>query len=57
MTTRLSSERDKYKDKDAQGILEGISSLHSWIKTHTDVQPTPKMISMRHEMDGVSLLI
>ena len=30
-------------DKEANGILEGISSLHSWIKTKTMIRPHPKM--------------
>jgi len=52
----LFSEREKHKYKDARGILEGVSSLHSWIKAHADVQPTPEMVSVRHAMDGVSFL-
>ena len=27
---------------DSHGILEGISSLHSWIKTQTMIRPHPK---------------
>ena len=27
-------------DDEAHGILEGISSLHSWIKTQTMIRPT-----------------
>ena len=27
-------------DEEAHGILEGISSLHSWIKTQTMIRPT-----------------
>ena len=30
----------KAPDDDAHGILEGISSLHSWIKTQTMIRPT-----------------
>ena len=30
-------------DQEAHGILEGISSLHSWIKTQTMIRPHPKM--------------
>ena len=30
------------QDGDAHGILEGISSLHSWIKTQTMIRPNPK---------------
>ncbi len=29
--------------QEAHGILEGISSLHSWIKTQTMIRPHPKM--------------
>ena len=29
-------------DKDDHGILEGISSLHSWIKSQTMMKPTAK---------------
>ena len=28
---------------EAHGILEGISSLHSWIKTQTMIRPHPSM--------------
>ena len=28
------------QDEEAHGILEGISSLHSWIKTQTMIRPT-----------------
>ena len=28
---------------EAHGILEGISSLHSWIKTQTMIRPHPGM--------------
>ncbi len=28
---------------DQHGILEGISSLHSWIKTQTMIRPQPRM--------------
>ena len=28
--------------EEAHGILEGISSLHSWIKTQTMIRPHPK---------------
>ncbi len=27
-------------EEDGHGILEGISSLHSWIKTQTMIRPT-----------------
>ena len=32
-------------DKEAHGILEGISSLHSWIKTQTMIRPHSKIRS------------
>lgn len=31
------------QESEANGILEGISSLHSWIKTQTMIRPTPKI--------------
>ncbi len=31
--------------EEPHGILEGISSLHSWIKTQTMIRPHPKMPS------------
>lgn len=30
------------KQEDSHGILEGISSLHSWIKTQTMIRPHQK---------------
>ena len=32
-------------DKEPHGILEGISSLHSWIKTQTMIRPHSKVRS------------
>ena len=32
-------------DKESHGILEGISSLHSWIKTQTMIRPQSKIRS------------
>ena len=32
-------------DKESHGILEGISSLHSWIKTQTMIRPHSKIRS------------
>ena len=29
---------------ESHGILEGISSLHSWIKTQTMIRPHPKVV-------------
>ena len=44
------------QDEEAHGILEGISSLHSWIKTQTMIRPT-KLGKKKDEMsfDDVSL--
>ena len=39
---------------DAKGILEGISSLHSWIKK-TNVLPTAKLMDIRSEYDEVNV--
>ena len=36
----------------ANGILEGVSSLHSWIKK-TNVLPTAKMSHIRSQYDEV----
>ena len=37
----VSKKKGKGKaDEEAHGILEGISSLHSWIKTQTMIRPT-----------------
>ena len=33
----------KNQPEEVHGILEGISSLHSWIKTQTMIRPHPKM--------------
>lgn len=33
----------KGKGDEAHGILEGISSLHSWIKTQTMIRPQAKL--------------
>ena len=43
-------------DDEAHGILEGISSLHSWIKTQTMIRPT-KLGKKKDDMsfDDVSL--
>ena len=38
----------KNKEEDTQGILEGISSLHSWIKTQTMIRPS-KMFKNKKE--------
>ena len=35
------------------GILGGVSSLHSWIKSQTIIQPTAKMSRIRQEIDAV----
>jgi hypothetical protein len=31
---------DRILEEESHGILEGISSLHSWIKTQTMIRPT-----------------
>ena len=43
-------------DDEAHGILEGISSLHSWIKTQTMIRPT-KLGKKKDDMsfDDVSI--
>ena len=59
--TDLSQEAARKKgsrgkqDEEAHGILEGISSLHSWIKTQTMIRPT-KLGKKKDEMsfDDVS---
>ena len=38
---------------DDGGILEGVSSLHSWIKKNTMVPPTEKMKKLRALYDDV----
>ena len=40
--TQKRSTSGKDGGEDAHGILEGISSLHSWIKTQTMIRPHPK---------------
>ena len=37
-------------DKDQHGILEGISSLHSWIKSQTMIRPNQKPKGRRGDM-------
>ena len=39
---------------DDGGILEGVSSLHSWIKKNTVIPPTEKMKKLRSLYDDVS---
>ena len=41
-TSGKRSTSGKDQGEDAHGILEGISSLHSWIKTQTMIRPHPK---------------
>lgn len=44
------------KGEDEHGILEGISSLHSWIKSQTMIKPNQKMKGKHAAMyDEVSL--
>lgn len=40
--------------KEARGILEGVSSLHSWIKKQTLIPQPPKMRHIRQMIDDVS---
>ena len=40
--TPKKSTGDPKQGEEAHGILEGISSLHSWIKTQTMIRPHPK---------------
>ena len=40
--TQKKSTGDPKQGEEAHGILEGISSLHSWIKTQTMIRPHPK---------------
>ena len=47
---------DSILDDRNKGILEGISSLHSWIKTQTLIAPTKSMSRIRDELDHVSVL-
>ena len=41
-------------DEEAHGILEGISSLHSWIKTQTMIRPTKLGKKREDSFDDVS---
>ncbi len=41
-------------DEEAHGILEGISSLHSWIKTQTMIRPTKLGKKKDDSFDDVS---
>ena len=42
------------QDEEAHGILEGISSLHSWIKTQTMIRPTKLGKKKDDSFDDVS---
>ena len=42
---KKSTSANDQGDKEAHGILEGISSLHSWIKTQTMIRPHSKVRS------------
>ena len=44
---------NSWTNKEADGILEGVSSLHSWIKNQTVVLPTTKMSYIRSTYDAV----
>ena len=41
---------------DDGGILEGVSSLHSWIKKNTVIPPTEKMKKLRSLYDDVNIV-
>ena len=47
------------KDEEPNGLLEGISSLHSWIKSQTMMKPGKKMMGMKmeHAYDPVILFL
>ena len=49
----FSSQGNQQGGEDAHGILEGISSLHSWIKTQTMIRPT-KLGVKRTDSGGFS---
>ena len=59
--SRIESRNDRYSGSDSvlddrnKVILDGISSLHSWIKKGTLIPPTQKMTRIRDEIDGVSI--
>ena len=40
--TKKQSTSGKDQGDEAHGILDGISSLHTWIKTQTMIRPHPK---------------
>ena len=52
-----SSGRKSPGGEDAHGILEGVSSLHSWIKKQTMIRPTHKMSQIRSQYDKVRLFL
>ena len=47
------AQQDKILTTGTNGILGGVSSLHSWIKNQTIIQPTAKMSRIRQEIDAV----
>ena len=57
MRKKSSTSGDWQEDdpwKEAKGILEGVSSLHSWIQKQTLIRPHQKMTQIRREYDYVS---
>ena len=52
-----SSGRRSPGGEDAHGILEGVSSLHSWIKKQTMIRPTHKMSQIRSQYDKVRFFL
>ncbi len=55
--TKMTSEKHdvsgKQSCKEASGILEGVSSLHSWIKNQTAISPHPRIRAMRSQYEAV----
>ena len=45
----LAKKGQSGNDGEAHGLLEGISSLHSWIKSQTMMKPGKKMMGMKIE--------
>ena len=56
-TTKMTPEKHdvsgKQPSKEPSGILEGVSSLHSWIKNQTAISPHPRIRAMRSMYEAV----